>query len=342
MKRILLAWAGLGLMALSLFSRPAGSSVLALPASQGTVSPAWTRGAFRVSQWAGEWRDDSRSRAIPVRIYYPDGRGPFPVILFSHGLGGSRDGYAYLGEYWASHGYVSVHIQHPGSDSSLFHSARPLRALIEAARDPKNAIDRPKDVSFALDVFGRLENQPGFVLQGKLDLGKIGVGGHSFGAYTALAASGRTLGNGRIGTLDLRDPRIKACVALSAPSKGETDCPSYASFAVPCLHMTGTKDMSPIGGTTPAQRRAPYDCIHGPDQYLVIFNGGDHMVFSGRLRRSPEPTDARFQRLVCEATTAFWDAYLKGDPAARAWLAGAGFKGELGASGTVEEKLGGR
>ncbi len=313
------------------------------PASgPGAYAPAASAGPYRVSEWTGDWRDDSRARTIPVRIYYPDGPGPFPVIVFSHGLGGSRDGYRYLGECWASRGYVSVHIQHPGSDEALIHSRRPFRALIAAAKDPKNALDRPKDVSFALDTLARLDSQGGFPLRGKLDMARVGVGGHSFGAYTALAASGRILGNARVGTLDLRDPRIKACVALSAPSKGESDCPSYASFAVPCLHMTGTKDMSPIGGTTPAQRRAPYDCIHGPDQYLVTFAGGDHMVFSGRLRRTPEPTDARFQRLVCEATTAFWDAYLKGDPAAKAWLSGQGFKGELGAFGTFEEKLGGK
>lgn len=341
MKRVLLAWTGLAAMALPLVFHPAMPRGPRPPAPGGATA-AGAPGAFEVFQWEGEWTDAARARTIPVRIYYPGGEGPFPVIVFSHGLGGSRDGYRYLGEWWASHGYVSVHIQHPGSDASLLHSARPLRDLIEAAKNPRNAIDRPKDVSFALDTLARLESQPGFVLRGKLDLSKVGVGGHSFGAYTALAASGRTVGQGRAGSLDLRDPRIKACVALSPPSKGERDCPLYASFAVPCLHMTGTKDMSPIGGTTPAQRRAPYDCIHGPDQYLVTFAGGDHMVFSGRLRRTPEPTDARFQRLVCEATTAFWDAYLKDDAAAKAWLSGQGFKGELGALGTFEEKLGGK
>ena len=75
-------------------------------------------------------------------------------------------------------------------------------------------------------------------------------------------------------------------VALSAPSKGkEADCASYRSFEVPCLHMTGTEDSSPIGDTTPSQRRIPFDCINGPDQYLVTFAGGDHMVFSGDGQR---------------------------------------------------------
>src|SRR5579863_6163408 len=68
-----------------------------------------------------EWQDASRDREVPVKIYYPtNGAGPFPVIIFSHGLGGSREGYAYLGEDWVAHGYVSVHVQHHGSDQGIF------------------------------------------------------------------------------------------------------------------------------------------------------------------------------------------------------------------------------
>lgn len=308
-------------------------------ASSASYAPALAAGPFHVSEWTAEWRDEVRNRTIPVRIYYPDGPGPFPVILFSHGLGGSRDGYRYLGECWASRGYVSVHVQHPGSDASVLHSLRPFRAMVQAARDPQNALNRPKDISFALDVLTRLNTQPGFPLKGRMDLNSVGVGGHSFGAYTALAVAGRVFQTPRAGTVDLRDRRIKACVALSAPSKGKAaDCPSYRFFRVPCLHMTGTEDASPIGGTTPTQRRVPYDCINGPDEYLVTFQGGDHMVFSGRARRAAKPTDAAFQRLVCVATTAFWDAYLKGDTAARAWLANGSFASELGSWGALEEK----
>lgn len=43
------------------------------------------------------WRDEARGREVPVKLYFPagDAGGPFPVIVFSHGLGGSRDGYRY-------------------------------------------------------------------------------------------------------------------------------------------------------------------------------------------------------------------------------------------------------
>jgi predicted dienelactone hydrolase len=302
--------------------------------------PAVGPGPFAVAEWTGEWHDASRDRTIPVHIYYPaQGAGPLPVVIFSHGLGGSRDGYRYLGERWASRGYVSVHPQHPGSDNELLKSGHPYLSMTLAAANPKNALDRPKDITFVIDELTRLNGQPGFPLKGKLDLGRIGVGGHSFGAYTALASAGRILQPKLGSPIDLSDPRIKACVALSAPVKSkERDCPGYASFKIPCLHMTGTKDDSPIGKTPAALRRVPYDCISGPDEYLVTFEGGDHMVFSGRFIERPRPNDALFQRLVMVATTAFWDAYLKGDPGAKAFLAGGAFGRMLAGAGVLEVK----
>lgn len=328
-------------LVLLLFALLPGWSVRSAGVAGDGYVPAAGPGPDAVAEWTGEWKDTARDRVIPVRIYYPrDGAGPFPVIVFSHGLGGSRDGYRYLGERWASRGYVSVHPQHPGSDASLLDKPHPLLAFWESAADLENAKNRPLDITFVLDTLTRLNGQAGFPLAGKLDMSRVGVGGHSFGAYTALAVAGRVF-TGRDGTVwDPRDPRIKACVALSAPAKSRArDCPTYRYFAVPCLHMTGTKDESPIGGTSPTMRRIPFDCIHGPDQYLVTFAGGDHMVFSGRLVERPRPTDPRFQQLVCMATTAFWDAYLRGDRQARAWLADGGFEQAMGSSGTLEEKL---
>src|ERR1700742_2885005 len=66
-----------------------------------------------------EWTDVARNRMVPVRLRVPTGGGPYPVILFSHGLGGSRGGGELWGDTWAHHGYIVVHMQHPGSDDSL-------------------------------------------------------------------------------------------------------------------------------------------------------------------------------------------------------------------------------
>ena len=44
-----------------------------------------------------DWHDVARNRDVPAKIYFPtEGAGPFPVIIFSHGLGGTREGYEYL------------------------------------------------------------------------------------------------------------------------------------------------------------------------------------------------------------------------------------------------------
>src|SRR5438094_652536 len=67
------------------------------------------------------WHDKERDRDVPVKIYYPEkSDAPAPAIIFSHGLGGSRDGYEYLGQHWAGCGFVSVHLQHLGSDDAVW------------------------------------------------------------------------------------------------------------------------------------------------------------------------------------------------------------------------------
>jgi hypothetical protein len=102
--------------------------------------------------------------------------------------------------------------------------------------------------------------------------------------------------------------------------------------------MTGTEDYSPIGETKPEQRRVPFDHISAADQYLLTFKGGDHMVFSGRSLLTPNSQDQAFQDLILQSSTAFWDAYLKGDSKAKGWLRGDGFSTMLGARGVFEKK----
>ena len=102
-------------------------------------------GPFAVEVASYDWVDKARDREIPAKIYFPkNGQGPFPVIIFSHGLGGSRDGYEYLGRHWASHGYVSVHLQHKGSDTAVWKGqARPMQAMRNSLKDPRNASTAP-------------------------------------------------------------------------------------------------------------------------------------------------------------------------------------------------------
>ena len=318
------------------------------PTSQPTsaeAAHAWKMrsGPSMVQTLRFDWSDEQRHRPVPVKIYYPkDAHGPCPVIVFSHGLGGSREGYEYVGRHWASWGYVVAHPQHQGSDAEIFKpSGDPKEEARQAASEPRNWTDRPKDVSFVIDELTRLNGDKTSPLFGRMDLKHIGVAGHSFGAYTALASAGRTPANDRGGRFDLRDQRLRACIAMSAPVNAvDKTCAPYREFALPCLHMTGTEDFSPISGTTPKERRVPFDCIQKAEQYLVIFKGGNHMIFSDRqpVGQTDPPRNPVFHELILSSTTAFWDAYLRDDAKAKRWLADGGFKALLDGNGTLETK----
>jgi predicted dienelactone hydrolase len=213
-----------------------------------------------------------------------------------------------------------------------------MSALRKAVADPRNAINRPKDVSFVIDELERL-NREKSPYHEQLDLNRIGVAGHSFGAFTSLAIAGQTFSPGANPNASLADARVKAVIPMSAPvpaNKHRLD-ESYANVRIPCFHMTGTKDSSPIGDTTPEERRLPFDHCQNSDQFLLTFKDGDHMVFSGRDRR-PSKQERTFQELICETSTAFWNAYLRSDNESKMWLTN-DFKTALGANGTFEIKL---
>src|ERR1035441_9611950 len=139
--------------------------------------------------------DAIRNRDIPLRVYVPAGNGSAPVILFSHGLGGSRAGSAFLGEHWAARGYVAVFLQHRGSDESVWKNEPMqdrMRAMNQAA-SLDNFLLRVQDVPAVLNQFEIWNTAKTNCLAGRLDMKKVGMSGHSFGAVTTEAVSGETL-----------------------------------------------------------------------------------------------------------------------------------------------------
>ena len=160
--------------------------------------PSAEAGKREVLTLLADWKDSKRSdRVVPVKVYYPKGSEACATIIFSHGLGGTREGYKYVGEYWASHGFISVHLQHEGSDDAVWKDAKPLErmaAMKKAASDPRAALDRPRDVSFAIDMLEKLNKDEQSPLHKRIDLTKLGMSGHSFGGWTTLAVGGQTRG----------------------------------------------------------------------------------------------------------------------------------------------------
>jgi predicted dienelactone hydrolase len=307
------------------------SSALAMPLLGAGYAPS--SGSNAVDSVRYDWHDTARNRDVPVKIYFPKaGNAPCPVIIFSHGLGGTRAGYEYLGQYWAAHGYVSVHLQHIGSDNAVFKGVGFFKmkgAMEKAITDPQNTLSRAKDVGFAIDQLEKL-NRTNSPLQKKLDLNRIGMAGHSFGAGTTLVAVGQRMSANE----KLMDSRIKAAIAMSPPILAGT-APDFSAVRVPVFVMTGTLD---IGFTKSDERRLAFDKISSPETCLVIFNGLDHMTFSGHVGLSGGNKDKKFQPLICAATTAFWDAHLRGDMAAKNWLEHGGFAAFMGDKGMFELK----
>lgn len=306
------------------------------------------------------WKDIKRNREVPVRIYVPQGTERCPVIIFSHGLWGSNEHYEYLGRQWASHGYISIHVQHHGSDTDALkermkqadgdQNERPRQRIGERIRDKiqpnigddaiKSGIsDRPADISFTIDQALTLDKTAGSKLAGRVDLDKIGVAGHSFGGYTAMAIAGESFPGGK----SFADPRVKAIIAMSPPANSKVDASRTANIRIPVLIMTGTLDDSPILGGTPEKRTELYNSITHSERYLCIFDGGDHMVFPGgdrnerlgKLRgmKGDPAKDAIFQTFIKASSTAFWDTYLRGDAAAKTWLQSDGAINTLGKDG---------
>lgn len=308
------------------------------PASEYKIPAA----AHQVEFLRADWLDAKRNRHVPVKIYFPQtGIGPFPVIIFSHGLGGSREAYEFLGRYWAERGYVSVHLQHLGSDAAVWQDTPATNLMTnmrKAAANLDNVSNRPLDVSFAIDQLEKW-NREDSPLKNRLDLARIGMAGHSFGSFTTLAIAGQVFITPGGREISFADPRVKAAVAMSSPVPARKDTldRAFGKIKIPVLHMTGTEDYSPIGETHPEERRVPFDHIHGADQFLLTLNGGDHMIFAGRTTTLTPEKEKLFKDLICESSTVFWDAYLKGDAKAKAWLTN-DFKAALAADGTFEIK----
>ncbi|HSY42321.1 MAG TPA: hypothetical protein VK811_00315 [Candidatus Acidoferrum sp.] len=269
--------------------------------------------------------DTSRNRDLPLRIYLPAQTTPEPVVLFSHGLGGTREGDAFLGEHWAERGYVAVFVQHPGSDDSVWRDVPPrdvMRAMRRAA-SPENFMLRVQDIPAVLNQLEIWNAEKTNFLSGRLDMSRIGMSGHSFGAVTTEAVSGQTFPPAG---QQFTDPRIKAAIAFSPspPRVGSTE-KAFGSVTIPWLLMTGTQDVAPIGGDDAASRLKVYPALHNAPKYEVVLFNAEHSAFTDRaLPGDHEPRNPNHHRVMLALTTAFWDAYLRGDTAALAWLDGSG------------------
>ena len=263
--------------------------------------------------------DKERKKERIVRVYYPKGDGPFPVVVFSHGSGANLEAYASVSRHWASHGYVTIHPQHADARRTGDNGERPnlggggLRSLSSGLGD------RVKDVAAVIDALDDLEKKVPDI-KDKLDKKRIGVSGHSYGACVSMLIGGVTVeANGKVQSY--ADPRVKCILLFSAAGTGEYGLTkdSWKKAEIPAFYVTGTRDIRP--GHDAAWRKEPFDLSPPKDKYLFIIEGANHFSFGGGLARGGllgrgDP----YGPLVKASSLSFWDAYLKDAPKAKTFL----------------------
>ncbi len=277
-------------------------TALAMP----LLTPAAARAAPR--ELREDWADAARARLLPVLVRLPEGRPPFPAVVISHGLGGSRDGLGYLGRALAEAGFVALHLQHPGSDRAIWEGrADVLRGMAEAARDPRNARDRLLDMVFAVDE--ALRRLP-------LDATRLAAAGHSFGAWTAQHALGQAL---PVAVPGIPERRFRAGVLLS-PVPGVFGADGR-NIRAPLLHVTGTEDRTMLDGAGPQERLALFRATEGVPQAAAVLEGAQHLAFAGVEEHGAARAGDAYHARTAALALLFLRAAVLGDEAARREIA---------------------
>jgi dienelactone hydrolase len=171
-----------------------------------------------------------RSRPLPTSVWYPalgspDRRpavgaepadGPFPVVLFSHGLTAAPGDYATILSRWARAGFVVAAPAYPFTSTGV------------ARFNPLDVLNQPADASEVLTRVLALNATAGDPFEGRLDIDRIAAAGHSAGGVTTV---GLFTGN--------RDERLDAGIVLAG--RQLLNVP-FRGTPAPMLFVHGRKD----------------------------------------------------------------------------------------------------
>jgi dienelactone hydrolase len=214
----------------------------------------------------------------------PDRRdGPFPLVVFGHGFAVTPDLYKRLLQAWARAGYVVAAPLFPRENANA-----------PGGPDESDLINQPADMSFVISRLLALAQQPADPFDGLVNAAHIAVSGHSDGGDTALAVTYNP---------SFRDPRIDAAVILSGAELPGSGPPAFTSGEPPLLATQGTADTVNL----PSLTQEFFSAAQRP-KYLLSLLGAEHI--GPYSRQQPQ------LGIVEKVTTAFLDAYLKGDRAA--------------------------
>lgn len=125
----------------------------------------------------------------------------FPLVLLSHGSGGSGLQLAWLGTYLAAHGYIAAAVNHPGNNALEPYTLQGFMLWWLRARD----------ISVVLD---HLLADPEFAP--RIDKSRIGAAGFSLGGYTMIELAG-----------GITDPQAVVNFCESPRSHGTCNIPEF-------------------------------------------------------------------------------------------------------------------
>ncbi len=254
------------------------------------------------------WGPDPQqpSRTLATTIFYPaEGSpssrapriggtpdrsgGPYPLIVFAHGLGSDPLQYETLLTYWAAAGFVVAAPEFP-----LTNDHTP------GGPDAGDVVNQPGDMSFVITSVLDAAARPTGTLGGLVNPNEIGAAGHSNGAITTL---------GLIANSCCKDQRVKAAIVMAGDE---------VPFSGGTYEMAGAPPLLLVHGT--ADQLLPYslaigmfNALRGPKGLLTVQGGGHD---SAAALSAPSSSS------VLHATTDFFDAYLRGDHAAKVRIPG--------------------
>lgn len=281
--------------------------------------------------------DLPHKRLVPMKVYFPQqasDSGTYPIIIFSHGFGASKDFYGYLGKYYASHGYISIHPDHVGSNTTAYLKigAQVLTGQSTPEEIAKNVFEnetvaRIDDVEFTMNQLGAIEAQIP-QLKGRMNKNAIGLAGHSYGAITTdlmsgmegIAPSGKAINRG--------NSRIKAFASISGcsliqqtPNAFFPNVRTFSRIQAPVMRIQGTQEQATeeLSNQYLINHLAAFNLFPlSGNKYEIQVQDSDHQDFAAVSTKPGGLFNAI--TLTKNSSLAFFDKYLKNDPKADLYI----------------------
>ncbi len=307
-------------------------------------------GPYTVEKRVWNLVDSSRQRKFYVDVYLPVGSDgeKLSVIVFSHGLSSRPEDYSTGLRHMASHGYAVAAPQHPGSDNIWIKEL--IKGINTDVFDVNEYINRPADISYVLD---ELQRRNAAEFEDRLVLDNVGIAGHSFGGYTALAVGGarvdfehlkqeceRTYGGVDVSILlecealrlpqkayDFKDDRVSAIFAFNPVNRAIFGPKGLASINLPTAMSSGSYDPA----APPALEQASsFTWLKMPDKYWMMVEGQAHVNFDNidpGIKRSIEaitdltiPSEALIVTYVKAMVLPFFKVHVDGEADHKVYL----------------------